>query len=94
MDANNNSMDSISNENIPSPQELEQLNRVRLQFLEKVAKDPERFYPQDIDLVKADDWWTLRFIKWNRGNEDKALKQMVSAFKWRKSFGLHDRKRQ
>lgn len=88
---NNNSLDSISNEHITCLQELDQLNRVRQQFLEKVAKEPKRFYPQDVDLVNSNDWWTLRFVKWNRGNEEKALKQMVTAFKWRKSFGLHDR---
>ncbi len=93
MDVNNNEngSQSTTKTTTTSPKEYEQVTRVRAQFMEKVAKEPTLFYPEDINLVKTNEWWTLRFIKWNRGNEDKALKQMVSAFKWRKSFGLHDR---
>lgn len=100
MDENGNNKTSPDSSSISSnedgkydtrPQEKEQIERVRAKFLERTDKKPEQFYEQDIDLVKTNEWWTLRFIKWHKGNEDKALKQMINAFKWRKSFGLYER---
>ena len=84
-DHNNNKI-SLRNQ-----QELQQIDQIRANFLEAVAREPDHFYAQDVQLVKSDEWWTLRYIKWNRGNVEKAQKQMINAFKWRKSFGLHDR---
>ena len=96
MDSTNNDSienitDNILKEYANSSEEQEQLTQVRKLFLQKVNKNPEKFYDRDIEMVKSDDWWTLRFIKWNRNNEEKALTHMLNAFKWRKSFGLHDR---
>ena len=81
-----------SNNNLhTTPEELEKIRRVRKHFMDQTTIEPSLFYPQDIKLVKSNDWWTLRFVKWNQGDEEKALKQMVNTFKWRKSFQLHDR---
>lgn len=74
-----------------TPEDMEMMERVREKFLKETAKKPEKYYAADNDMVRETDWWTLRFIKWNRGNEEKALRHMLSAFKWRKSFGMLDR---
>lgn len=75
-----------------STDEIEKAERVRNHFMEQYyGKDGELYYEKDIELIQKDDWWTIRFIKWNKGNEEKALKQMVKAFEWRKAFGIWDR---
>lgn len=74
-----------------TPEDIEKIESLRERFFKETAKKPEKYYPEDIEMVREDDWWTLRFIKWNRGNEDKSIRHMLSAFKWRKSFGIRDR---
>lgn len=69
----------------------ERIEKIRNKFLTHYSNDPKSFHEKDIAMVKQDDWWTLRFIKWNRNHDEKALKQMINAFKWRKSFGINDR---
>ncbi|OTF76607.1 motile sperm domain-containing protein 2-like protein [Euroglyphus maynei] len=84
MEKNNDNDDS-------SPNYSDAIVNVRNKFLIHYRNDPKLFHEKDINLIMENDWWTLRFIKWHRGNEDKALKQMIDAFKWRKSFGINDR---
>ncbi|KAJ6218849.1 hypothetical protein RDWZM_004661 [Blomia tropicalis] len=67
------------------------IENVRKQFLLEASKEPDLYYQCDIESVKSDQWWTERFIKWNQRNETNALKQMLNTFRWRKSFGIHDR---
>lgn len=74
-----------------SEEEVEKSILVREKLLAEIQKKPNKYYPEDIEMLKNDDWWTLRFVKWNRCNEEKSLKQMITAFRWRKSFGILDR---
>lgn len=64
---------------------------VRKQFLSKISDELELYYKSDVEMVETNIWWTERFVKFNHGNETKALKQMLNAFRWRKSFGINDR---
>lgn len=94
-----NGADDLNNNedvNVPkvyefTAEDLEKCARVRKQFLELYDSNPEDFHVKDRSLVENDDWWTIRFIKLHRGNEEKALKEMITTFKWRKSFGVVDR---
>ncbi|UXI15293.1 hypothetical protein NH340_JMT01236 [Sarcoptes scabiei] len=69
----------------------QKIQMVQEKFFECYHRDPKSFHPNDIEMIRTDEWWTLRFIKWNKENEEKALKQMIQAFKWRKSFGINER---
>ena len=88
MDKNQNNND---NDDSTQKNYSDTIVNVRNKFLNHYRNDPKLFHEKDINMIMMNDWWTLRFIKWNRDNEDKALKQMIDAFKWRKIFGINDR---
>ena len=58
-------------------------------FLAIAQKDPNRFDPRDVKIVKAKTWWVERFALVSQ-NEDDALKGLVDCMEWRKSFGVND----
>lgn len=72
-----------------TPEQEHKVQQLRTTFLARAAQTPEAFNACDLDLVQTNEWWTLRFLKWNRFDEAKALEQMLTAFRWRRSFGLH-----
>lgn len=69
----------------------ELIPEVRQQFLNICNADPENYDEVDIIRIKTEDWWTLRFIKYHRGDVDKAVEHMDSALMWRKEFGVNNR---
>lgn len=91
MDNNNNNLLNRNENNDSSSDYSDKIANVRNKFLNHYRNDPKLFHETDINMIMENEWWTLRFIKWQRGNEEKALKQMIEAFKWRKSFGINDR---
>lgn len=63
---------------------------LRDRFLSESASNPDKYYPEDIDKVKSNDWTVQRFLLYKKNNVDEALKALDFAMKWRKSFGVRD----
>jgi hypothetical protein len=55
-----------------------------------VAKYPDQYYQQDVDLIKSSNWTLLRFLHLEKSNVDKAFQSLDKAMKWRKEFGVLD----
>lgn len=70
-----------------SPVDPESINRVRERFL-KLSEQAENFAPEDVEMIRKDDWNVFRFINYHNGDEEKALEQMTKAFRWRKTMAL------
>ncbi|XP_054158462.1 motile sperm domain-containing protein 2-like [Oppia nitens] len=64
---------------------------VRQYILDRNKQDPEIYDPIDVERVERDEWSTLRFIKWNRGDVGKARTQLDTCLKWRQEFGINRR---
>ena len=64
---------------------------VRQQIVDCYENDPDKYDQVDIEKVEQDDWTCLRFIKWNRGDPDKAIEQLNSCLQWRREYGINHR---
>ena len=68
------------------------IEEVRQKFVERVAKNPELYYNEDVERVKTDDWTVRRFLyRFNKDPDvNKGLEALDKAMKWRKPFGVLD----
>lgn len=68
----------------------ELIKSVRQKFLDHVAANPTLYHDNDVERVRTNDWTVNRFILVNK-NESDALKALIKAMEWRKSYGVNDR---
>jgi hypothetical protein len=66
------------------------IEELRERFIAQVAKHPDQYYQQDVDLIKSSNWPLLRFLHLEKSNVDKAFESLDKAMKWRKEFGVLD----
>jgi len=66
------------------------IEELRERFIAQVAKYPDQYYQQDVDLIKSSNWTLLRFLHSEKSNVDKAFQSLDKAMKWRKEFGVLD----
>jgi len=64
------------------------VEELRSRFLEEAAKNPDLYYQQDIDKIKSSNWPLQRFLLIRKNKVDDALKSLINAMQWRKSFGV------
>ena len=62
--------------------------RIRTSVL-ALAQECDKFHPADVDKIKENDWWIERFVLVTK-TEEAALKMLVKALEWRKTFGVND----
>ena len=67
----------------------EVVEKIRTRFLERVKNNGDSFHCADVEKVKQYDWWIERFVLVTK-TEETALKMLVKALEWRKSFGVND----
>lgn len=67
----------------------ELIERVLTAFLVLAQKEPGRFDPRDVRMVKTKQWWTERHIL-NSPTEAEAIKTLIETMEWRKSYGIND----
>ena len=68
------------------------IEEVRQKFLERVDKNPDLYYNEDVERVKTDDWTVRRYLyRFNKEPDvNTGLEALDKAMKWRKSFGVLD----
>ncbi|XP_074600680.1 motile sperm domain-containing protein 2-like [Brevipalpus obovatus] len=66
------------------------VEKVREMFLQEAQENPNFYDPIDIDRVRTDDYTVRRFVQNQRGDVEKGFNMLMSAMKWRKSFGVND----
>ena len=49
---------------------------------------PQLYCKEDIECVESNDWQIQRFILEQKSNAEAALKSLITAMQWRKSFGV------
>ncbi len=64
------------------------VEELRDRFLEEVAKNPDLYYQEDIDRIKSSDWPLQRFLLVRKNKVEDALKSLINAMQWRKSYGV------
>ncbi|CAG2166919.1 unnamed protein product, partial [Oppiella nova] len=64
---------------------------VRQAICAKHEADPQLYDEVDVERVRTDDWSSLRYIKWNRGEVDKCIAQLDACLQWRRQFGVNVR---
>jgi len=67
----------------------EVIEKLRTNFLAATEETPDLYHKNDLQLVRTNDWWIERFVLSTR-SEDAALKALIKAFQWRKSYGVND----
>ena len=68
------------------------IEEVRQKFLERVDKNPDLYYNEDVERVKTNDWTVRRYLyRYNKEPDvNTGLGALDKAMKWRKSFGVLD----
>lgn len=64
------------------------IKTVRRQFLNDYESNKDLYHEKDIENVRENDWPVERFVLVHK-TEDLALKALIKAMRWRKSFGVH-----
>ena len=67
----------------------EVIERIRTSFLATAEQNVDKFHPADVAKIKENDWWIERFVLVTK-TEEAALKMLVKAMEWRKTFGVND----
>ena len=67
----------------------EVIQTIRTNFLAQVQHNTEKYEHDDVQRVTDNDWWIERFVLVTK-TEDDALRALVKAMEWRKSFGVND----
>lgn len=63
-------------------------SEVRTKFLAEVKSNPHLYCKEDIECVETNDWQIQRFILEHKYSSESALKALIIAMQWRKSFGV------
>jgi len=64
---------------------------LRSQFEKELHQNPDQFHAVDIDRVRTDDWTISRYLL-SHSCPNKAYEALTKSLRWKKSFGVHDRK--
>lgn len=72
------------------PVDAQKVRNVRQRFLDMLPEMVDDFEPEDIDTIKNDDWPVYRYVSIQNGDEDKALDQLITSYRWRKTMGIRN----
>lgn len=86
-------MDENENTSIESTGKLsqiscsqEELETVRLKFLDDVKENPSLYNDIDIERCKTDEWTVKRFIAYKKHNLNEASAALIKSMRWRKEW--------
>ncbi|XP_054169302.1 uncharacterized protein LOC128966478 [Oppia nitens] len=72
--------------------ELNEINNIRKKLKNEYELNTEDYYAMDVERALNDNWQIQRFrLAIDDNDESKAYKMLISALKWRKTYGLLDR---
>ena len=63
---------------------------MRQKFLIDVDTNPELYRPIDVKRCRSEDWQTERYVI-DKKDTELALKALITAMRWKKRFGVHQR---
>ena len=65
---------------------------LRQKFIERVEKNPELYYKEDVKRIETNEWTVRRFLYNYSVKPDliKGLEAIDKAMKWRKAYGVLD----
>jgi hypothetical protein len=65
------------------------IERIRRSFITECEQNPDLYHKNDVELIRSKDWTIERFVLVNK-SEETALRALIKAMQWRKSYGVND----